>query len=212
MNLTQPDNYVGAKKIFGISQEANTLIDDQEGVGPLPILGKPVDDHEDFIPARHDKDHIIHSLPNSLKTSVRRFVLSCAAKRERRVRNPHNSMLVHVTRFTNVQNQVHRLIEKEIRTLFARINSPGDDLTDLSKLWEDEFRAISKEMDTEDMECPDHTWEDILEHLPIMVKRIKVLAINGSSKDALHYREAQDSAARKRARGEEGPGRTKAHM
>ena len=122
-----------------------------------------------------------------------------------KVRNPHSSMLVHVTRFTNVQNQVHKLIEKEIRSLFARINSPGDGLTDLKELWEGEFQPISKQMDSEGIECPNHTWEEILEHLPVMAKRIKVLAINGSSKDALHYREAEDSAARKRARGEEVP-------
>jgi hypothetical protein len=200
-NIPQPDNYVGASKLFGLNDS------DPEAVAPLPLLGEPVGDSDDIFPPKNSqKDLVVARLPESLKTAIREFVIVCAAKRERATRNPHNSMLIHVTRFTNMQNRVCELVIQEIRHLRGRIVNSSDDLRDLRDIWEQKYMPVSMEMSSDDgIEIPVHHWDDLVKHLPEMVRRISVKAINGTSKDALLYKDAEDSADKKRQRGEEVP-------
>jgi len=199
-NIPQPDNYVGASKIFGIKDS------DPEIGGPLPILGDPVEDSLEIFPPKHKKDLVVARLPESLKSAIKEFVIVCAAKRERATRNKHNSMLIHVTRFTDVQNRVHELVTQEIRQLRGRISNSSDDLRDLRDIWKQKYAPLSQQMPSDDgTEVPVHHWEDIVKHLPEMVRRISVKAINGTSKDALLYKEFDDAAEKKRQRGEEVP-------
>jgi hypothetical protein len=200
-NIPQPDNYVGASKLFGLKDS------DPEAIAPLPLLGEPVGDSDDIFPPNNSqKDLAVARLPESLKSAIREFVIVCAAKRERATRNPHNSMLIHVTRFTNMQNRVHELVIQEIRHLRGRIANSSDDLKDLRDIWEQKYMPVSMEMPSDDdIEIPVHHWDDLVKHLPEMVRRISVKAINGTSKDALLYKEVEDSADKKRQRGEEVP-------
>ncbi len=198
-NIPQPDSYIGASKLFGFKDS------DPEAITPLPLLGELVEDSAGIFPAKHKKDLEVAQLPESLKSAIREFVIACAVKRERVTRNPHNTMLIHVTRFTLVQNRIHDLVTQEIRSLRGRINNSSDDLKDLRELWEQKYMPVSKEMQDDYKDIIVHKWEDVVKHLPEMVRRIKVKAINGTSKDALLYKEFEDSANKKKERGEEVP-------
>ena len=62
-----------------------------------------------WMPDGHKKDWVPpEPLPGSLREAISAFVLACAARRARGQVNEHNSMLVHVTRFQDVQNRVAR--------------------------------------------------------------------------------------------------------
>ena len=63
------------------------------------------------MPPKHKKTHVplyggVPVPPPSLRKAIFSFVLACAARVCRGQGNAHSSMLVHVTRFTAVQDAV----------------------------------------------------------------------------------------------------------
>jgi len=99
-----------------------------------------------MIPNTHKKDLTIAYLPESMMIAIKAFLLVCAVRRIRKEGIPHNSLLIHVTRFTNVQGQIKDLVEKVLRTMVARILSGSDPLSDFQSIWEDDFVLTSKAM------------------------------------------------------------------
>jgi hypothetical protein len=184
-NLPAPENYCGPGKIFGIKEGMN---------GPLPIVGDPIDDSEEIFPPGHKKDLDVSELPKSLMKAVKYYLLATAARRIRKTKNVHSSMLIHVTRFTNVQNKIHLLVSDEVRRLRGRIGA-GESLKEFREIWENDYTSVSKEMVTEGAET--HNWEDIRASLIKIIPKIEVKAINGSSKEALQYNEAEELSKKK---------------
>lgn len=104
--LASPSNYVGAKKYFGTSHEAATagLVD--------------ITDAHDKFPAKHKSHLAVSSLPASLEEAIRAFVVASAIRLARNDQSPR-SMLVNVSRFKHVQEQVYNLVAYE----FSRIKN-----------------------------------------------------------------------------------------
>jgi hypothetical protein len=197
-NLAPPENYIGPDKVFGLKEE------DPSVDSSLPLTVK-VKDADSEIPPKHKKDLIVNTLPPSLKKAIKQFVLSCAARRHRKTTNPHNSMLVHVTRFTLVQSQITDLVSKEIRHIKARIANSSDKLEDLEKIWNEEFIPVSDKlfgMKKLKGMVKSNSWDDIKKFLSIMVQKISVKQINGTSKDVLDYKEYEDDAKIRIKKGE----------
>ena len=192
-SLPVPSNYVGPTQMFGNREH------DSEG---LPIF-RTVDDHaassglrerEGWMPPRHDKTHVpmydgLRTLPPSLKRALRSFLLATAARKARGQIQLHNSMLIHVTRFVDVQTRVHEQVEEEFFSLRDRILYGDGDraplLDELRDLWLSDFVPTRNAIDVED--CRDVTWDDVRAELSNAVNSITVKAINGSSGDILEY-------------------------
>ena len=178
MSLPSPSNYVGPERVFGSRR------DDDKSPG-LPII-RTVTDHADslalgersgWMPPKHDKLHEPRyegrdSVPPSLREAVLAFVLSIAARVARGQDTQHNSMLVHVTRFTLVQQQV----AEQIRTLLAETkrrlrlgdgDSPHQLHHELRELWEADFAPTSKRVDQAipDQCLPVQQWSEIQPHI-----------------------------------------------
>ena len=188
-SLTRPSNYIGPEEFFGLSDQ-----DDMQNP-PLP-LSKTVKDSELIFPPKHKKDLIVTQLPYSLKYAVKQYLMACTAKLLRQTSNVHNSMLVHVTRYTAVQNLVSDLIRDELQILKNRIGDSDDELDDLQKIWNDDFIPKTKKMITMERakDSDLHTWKEINSLLPKMIQKIQVKQINGSAKDTLRYKEAEDKS------------------
>jgi len=214
-NLSQPDNYVGAADVFGIKDDENS-----ESVEPLPILAPPVSDGQDIFFPGHKMDLHVEVLPDSMIRAIKSFVLASAVRRKRETKNPHNTMLIHVTRWVDVQSKVKRLVQIEVNKLEGRISSPEDPLEDLKEIWNKDFlpvnttlREMSEAGTSAHAPLPAHSWEEVKEHLSEMIRRTDVVAINGTSKDSLRYKDAEDTAKKASERGEEVPWENRgAHM
>lgn len=188
MNIPAPSNYLGAEKVFGLERPGS----EGESQG-LPII-RNVTDAATIFPPRHQKTLEVTGLPPTLVKAILTFVLTCAARRARGDVAVDNSMLVHVTRFTAVQQQVVRLIEEEMTDIRRQLEYPGtggDVLDRLEALWRDDFDANAFVLDEQ---LSDHlltpvSWEEAAEHLFDAARRITVREINGSAKDALDYAE-----------------------
>lgn len=202
-NLAAPSNYVGPSRVFG-------LRDINGRVGGLPLT-REISDHvnEDtpggWMPPKHNKMHTPTYMgkdvvPPSLREAVCSFVLSCAARKCRGQGTAHSSMLVHVTRFTSVQDEVHRQIEELVRRMKQRITRRIDHeilIDELHALWHQDFIATS-EIISKTVPEPGGpplipSWNSILEILPEVLSDIDVRIINGSASDALDYVEHQST-------------------
>jgi len=191
MSLPQASNYIGPDKIFGLDPYEEQ---DIEEIEPLPLV-RIIDDSDDIIPGTHKSDLPIALLPESLIFALKCFLLSCSARMLRKEGIPHNTMLIHVTRYTNVQTQLYDLITKELRKLVSRIMSGSDQLEDFRDIWLDDFTATSKKMEKLGfLDSINHTWEEIKDTIYDAVKGIKIKEINGQAKDTLDYREAETKA------------------
>src|SRR5271157_1045754 len=190
--------HVGPERVFGLDCDPGR---DIEAVEPLPLV-RIVNDQLDRIPDGHKKELMVHQLPDSLKRALKCFLLSCAARRLRSEGVPHNSMLVHVTRFTAVQNQIAALIEKELNGLVSEIMSKNE-LSDFKEIWETDFIPTStkmKELGFSDAKI--HEWRQIEESLGIVARVVRVKAINGTVRDVLDYKEAEMAADHRKRIGE----------
>jgi len=202
ITLSQPSNYIGPDKIFGLDAYEEQDIEELE---PLPLV-RTIDDSDEFIPGTHKKELNVDMLPDSLVQAIKCFILACAARMQRAQGIPHNSMLIHVTRFTRVQNQIFLLIKKELQTLVSRIMSKSDSLNDFRRIWEDDFINTSKKMKTLDFsDAMVHTWVEIAPFLYEAVRKINVKQINGEAKDTLDYREADLNTYNKQQEGAQVP-------
>ncbi|MEQ1673192.1 MAG: Z1 domain-containing protein, partial [Hyphomicrobium sp.] len=197
INLPAPSNYDGPVRIFGL--EAS---DDERAVQPLPLV-RVLDEYAEhtetpWLPQGHKNGHRPHfggedQLPPSMIEAMRAFILVCATRRARGQMNAHNSMLVHVTRFTSVQNMVRKQVETELSSIKRRIRydsaASGGELAELEKLWKSDFeptsatfRAFAPERDFKSV-----TWKEVLAHVPDAVEIVQVKTINGKASDILDY-------------------------
>lgn len=190
INVKPPSHYVGPERVFGLGGDIDAGIEAQDA---LPIVCE-IDDHAEStrFPPKHRKEHVPIDLPPSLKRAIRCFILACAARRARGQEKKHNSMLIHVTRFVNVQEHVVRLIRDEVIGLQRRIEfgdgSRNPTIHDeLRQLWAAEFVPVSTALGED--AGPAVTWEQVELELHRAASKIAILTINGTAKDALDYKE-----------------------
>lgn len=196
-NISAPSNYVGPARVFGLRGPDGRT-------GGLP-LSRDIKDHVSadgetgWMPPKHNKAHVplyggMPVVPPSLRKAIGSFVLACAARVCRGQGNAHSSMLVHVTRFTDVQDAVLFQVEEEMSSMRRRLTRKVDHeelTTRLRNLWKEDFvptsQKIAKEVPDafEGQNIP--SWEEIESILPTVVSDIIVKTVNGNAKDALDY-------------------------
>ena len=193
INLPVPSNHVGPLKVFGLPEGPD---DDDDGAVPALPLVRVVNDHHDQIPNVHRSNWAIGELPSSLTTAVKAFILACAARSARGQDGQHNSMLIHVTRFVDVQSQVADLVRVELRDLQNRIrygdgDSPNTIIDQLRTMWLEDFdpssRAVRGLYPDLMLGCMEVSWEAVRSELVGSSQRIQVKVINGAAKDVLDY-------------------------
>jgi hypothetical protein len=189
INLPAPSNYVGPVRVFGLDPDPDAGL---EGLPGLPIL-RPKElmkDYAAWMPDGHKKEHTPGPLPASLREAIRAFVLVCAARLARGQSAVHNSMLVHVTRFTAVQEKVATLVRDEVKAIEQRLkrgdgNAPSKLVDELRGLWERDFEPTTAAI--ADPNLPVMGWQQLEPHLYPAVAKIKVRTVNGSAGDVLDY-------------------------
>lgn len=200
-NLAAPDNYVGPTTMFGRASPEGRK-------GQLPLT-QPVGDYQSddkttgWMPTGHKIDHVPvwsneQALPPSLREAVDSFILACTVRKLRGQGKKHSSMLVHVTRFNNVQKVVKADIDdyvKHARQAIGRGIDHADFLSSLHELWNRDFLPASaavRKLGLGDLPSADATWQDVASALPGVLDDIEVRMINGTAKDALDYEQNKD--------------------
>ncbi len=168
ISLEAPTNYVGPDELFGDSPSLDAL--------------REVDDFERALHLKHKITTEVAQLPDSLLAAIRVFVLVRAIRLCRGQENKHNSMLVNVSRFTRVQEQVRTLVDQYLTQLknSVRFNYrlpwaqalKNSDMSVLEATWKTEFAGAGV------------VWTDVVSRLNDAVASIVALEVNSGRKTA----------------------------
>lgn len=201
VNLPAPSNYAGAARVFGIVEDEEAGL---EAVDALPVV-RFVDDHaassdpkerEGWMPPKlvAKTGHIPlwnnqRRLPPSLRAALMSFLLSTSARSLREGGPIFNSMLVHVVRYTLVQEVVREEVERELEEIRQRLQY-GDGsrtptiLEEFRALWLSDYIPTSAHFGDNYALPP---WEAVEGCLSNVASSVIVRSINGSALDALDY-------------------------
>ncbi len=100
-SLAPPTNYIGADKIFGDEPSFSDAL--------IPLRR---DEMDLFFPFTHKKDLVVDALPPSLYEAMAYFLLFNAIRDLRGDYTEHRSMMIHVSRFTDVQNRIAEAVNE----------------------------------------------------------------------------------------------------
>ncbi len=136
-SLDPPDNYVGSQRLF--TDEGDLL---QACVRVIPK------DYTELLPLKHKSNHTVAQLPDSLKDAVKEYVLFRAIRLADGNGSAHSAMLINVSRFNHVQEQVKDKVNDLLRELADAINSwsradwkKSPNMKDLHRVWKQEFEG-----------------------------------------------------------------------
>lgn len=100
-SLAPPTNYIGADKIFGETPAFSDVL--------IPLRREEMDL---FFPFTHKKTLEVDALPPSMYEAMAYFLLFNAVRDLRGDYIEHRSMMIHVSRFTDVQNRIAEAVNE----------------------------------------------------------------------------------------------------
>lgn len=187
VSLTPPDDYFGPAAVFGTNDDADNpglpLVRplDQSSEGWIP------DSHDKYLKPRFNGQDVI---PPSLERAIDVFLVTCAARAARGQGRDHNSMLVHVSRYVDVHEQVHRQVDTYLREARAMISN-GDSETRqrLMKLWETDYVPTTEAVRSTvyGRNTIAITWDQVAVELAASADKIQVITANGKTKADIDY-------------------------
>lgn len=165
--LPTPTNYMGSDRYFGTSDSP----DDSRLVF--------IEDAEPHVPVKHKSTDAVVEIPDSLTSAIRTFVLA-AAIREHRSDHRSRSMLINVSRFKRIQEQVHELVLGTFERIKAAVelHSAGRPPSDEAH---PELVALKGEFESH-FSSADLTWEEVRARLLAGVLDTSVQLVNSDRK------------------------------
>ena len=100
-SLSPPTNYIGADRVFGENPDFSNAL--------IPLRKEEMDL---FFPFSHKKDMDVDALPPSMYEAMSYFLLFNAIRDVRGDYTEHRSMMIHVSRFTDVQNKIAEVVNE----------------------------------------------------------------------------------------------------
>lgn len=173
--LDSPTNYIGADSIFSENAEHSDMVE--------------IIDHDKYsLPNKHKKDYLVNVLPEDLYDACNYFLLANAIRDSRGDIKTHRSMMIHISRFVNIQHQ----IAEKVNVWLDQVKS---DLRNYAQLSADKTEKISTIhalhiiWNKFSLEVKaGKSWEDILKkYLYKAVAPIDVREVNGKAGSTLDY-------------------------
>lgn len=174
--LEPPTNYIGARNIFGDEAEWSSMLHLN-------------DDCEYKVPFKHKQNIEIEELPHSLYMAIENYFIANAILDLRDKKPKHRSMLINVSRFIKVQNQLGEIVDNFVRELQLDIRNYSKIVngTLQSKLLEELKLNYNKYFKCE------YNWIDIQNQLFESTSQIVVRIVNGNNAStSLDYDEHED--------------------
>ena len=169
--LDAPTNYIGAQRIFSEGGDRQSM-----------VVEIDTDELTACFPERHKKDLKVEKLPEDMYESVNYFLLANAIRDLRGDITEHRSMMIHVSRFINVQNQIQVILNEWLDGVKSDLRNyaslPADQaekipsINALHKVW-DKFGLA---------EISKAEWETVLsKYLFKAAAPVDVRAVNGQT-------------------------------
>lgn len=175
--LEAPTNYVGAERTFGTA----------DNISQANVLD--LHDVESLLPLKHRQHHIVQSIPESLKTSIRVFVVANAIRDLRGHDDKRRAMLINISRFKRVQSCLFDLVKQELDSVKNALEAHAILYTEGV-----ENRVIDglKSAFEEFYGASEFSWSEVLSVLATSASEITVRTFNSDTERLL--RDQQQSA------------------
>ena len=175
LGLDPPDNYFGPSRVFPPIEESDSK----------SSVVRYIEDNEDLLPLKHKIDHKVVGLPESLIVALQTFIVGRTIRLVRGHDTAHNSMLVNVSRFVSVQQQVRNEIHIWINNVKAniRVNSYLPEQKALS----DPVIAGLEEVFRSEFGTTEVSWSQVQSRLWDSVSPINIIEVNSRASGSLDY-------------------------
>lgn len=186
VNLHAPSNYIGPEKVFGLYKDRTAGIQE---VKPLPLV-RITDDYLSLFPEKHKRNLVVNGIPDSMYRAIYSFILSQAARDIRGQGKKHHSMIVHVTRFVDVQSQLTKILKEIVKAIVIELEMQTGPqyeklIKDFEYIWKNDFvpttQSVMSRIEDSGIKLSD--WQDIKERLYSCASKIEVKSINGKAAD-----------------------------
>lgn len=173
--LEAPSSYIGARSIFSENAKYSYMLESN-------------DDCEFALPVKHKKEDILTYMPSSMKEAIAAFFVCNAVRDLRGDSKSHRTMMINISRFIAVQNQITKVVDGYVRDAKREIHNyylSGDkamqfDIFKLMKrVYEKYYAGFATDSEFNDLKH--FTWEEIQKVLYPSIARIEVRAINGGN-------------------------------
>ncbi len=175
--LNAPSNYCGSRRYFFNENSNVKIINDFD---------------ENIFPMKHKKDWDGNELFGSVYHSINTFLLANTIRDIRDSnKNTNRSMLINMSRFTNVQQVIKEIVED----YFDKVKKNVKQCSKLDKEYALTNPYIRSLKDSFDIEYSDVyfngkliTWESVFSNLYDAISKIKIIVVNSSKKsEKLNY-------------------------
>jgi Z1 domain len=186
VGLPKPKDYCGPEEFFNVEEDADD---------PRPSLIRHLreEDIDVFttIKKKSDADKF-EEVPPQMREAILAFMLTIAIRNLRGQQNKHNSMLIHTSRFKDVQSNIKDEVSRTFEAISHQVqyNPQSKVLLEFQELYEQDFQPTTHDW-PEDI--PIFSWEEVYEELRKAAEKIQVFEINGNSKDALDYHQYKEN-------------------
>lgn len=161
--LDPPSNYVGSHRVF------------REGGDLKATMVRLVDDYRVLLPLSHKSGDSLRQLPDSLKHAIRVFCVSRAIRVMHGKGAAHCSMMINVSRFNSIQDQVLGLAYEYLSEIKDAVSIYG--ALPPHSIKDDVINSIRESFEQEYADL-DFTWKDVLSRLNDGVQTIEVRTVN----------------------------------
>ncbi len=152
-SLNAPSNYIGARNVFGENGTSRHMLveinDDESDSGSIATI----------LPLKHKATIQVNRLPEDLKTAIAAFLLVNTIQDLDGYKGTHRSMLINVSRFTDVQDRVASLVNEYLKNLQSAIRNYAN-LSEEQALKSEYIRKLKYTYE-ELYENVNYTWTDI---------------------------------------------------
>ncbi|PEJ34215.1 endonuclease [Peribacillus butanolivorans] len=186
--LKAPNNYFGAEVIFGNNKDEYIIEIPEDEVTLEPETDEQT---SELIPSdkyiiKHKKDYDVDFLPSSLYDAVNHFLLNISIRNLKKQRGKHNSMLIHISRFTDMHIQIKFLVKSYVDEVKEEVKAYGK--MDSSK-WKKYIGRLLETFQANLEGKVDFSFEQILSELVDVIHTVQIIDVHQKMKIKLQYRD-----------------------
>lgn len=173
--LEAPSNYIGARSIFGEN-------------APYAYMLESNDDCETDLPMKHKKEYVMAYMPESMEEAIASFFVCNTVRDLRGDTKSHRTMMINISRFIAVQNQITKAVDGYVRDAKREIHNyylSGEDAMQfeifrlMKKVYEKYYAGFATDPAFSDLKH--FSWKQIQAAMYPSISRIEVRTINGGN-------------------------------
>lgn len=182
--LNAPSNYIGARDIFT----------DEGKYRDSMLVEIDTEEIEEYLPSNHKGDYAIYEIPSDLKEAINTFLLANVIRDLRGDINSHRSMLINISRFTNVQEQIGEIVTDYLKDMQSSVKVCS--MLEKEEALKDKnmydlfntFNNIYKNVEFD--------WSEIQNNLHRAIAPVMVTVVNQKHKNGLNYEQYESDGLR----------------